>query len=66
MHLAGYHKIDLIGFHREAFKINGVCSAAFGKKYHMVKAVLMGHAKVLMFLQIWRKPADQQVIVLMI
>lgn len=59
MHLAGYHKVYLVGCYIKCFKVDSMCPAAFCKKYQVIKSVLMREIKVFMFLQVNPKAADQ-------
>jgi len=62
MHLAWYHKIDLIRFDGKRFKIDSVRSGAIGKKHHVIKRMPVGCAQVSMMIEVWGKPAYQYIV----
>ena len=51
VHLAGHHKIHLVGHYGKAGKIDGLITAPLREKYHMVKgvAVLLVNPAVILF-----------------
>ena len=62
MHLARYHKINLVGLNAKFLKIDSVCSGAFGKKYQVIKRMPVGGAQVFMVMEVGGKAADQYII----
>lgn len=63
VYLPGRHKIDLERFYREPFKINGVASFSFGKKYQVIKGMAVLPVKVLVMLfQVRIKALNQEVL----
>ena len=64
MHLAGYHKIDLVRCYIESFKVDSVCTGAFGKQNQVVKGMFIREVKILVFLQISCKTTDKQIFLL--
>ena len=61
MHLARYHKINLVRLNLKFLKIDGVGSGAFGKKHQVIKGVPVRGAQVFMIIEIWGKTADQDI-----
>jgi len=66
MYLPGYHKVDLVRFYIESLEVDSVCAASFGKQNEVIKGMFMREVKIVVFLQIGTKPADQQIFLLKI
>lgn len=66
MYLSGYHKVDLVGRYIKCFKVDSMCAAAFCKQHQVIKGVFMREIKILVFLQVDPKTADQQIVLLKI
>jgi hypothetical protein len=62
MYLSGYHKIHLVRLDGELLKIDHMGAPALCEQYKMIKIMFVREAKVLVDLQIGRKPADNDVV----
>lgn len=66
MHLTGDHKVNLTWFYVKAFEIYGMRATAISKQYQVIKRVTVREEKVFVGIQVRRKPANQDLILLYI